>query len=112
MSTTLGGAQPEDQMSCALKCVPASAQEGTQDFLVPSTALAEPHAPPSGVGSPSPQTGNFVPAVGNHSSRDHGLGQMGSPGPKLPLLPFSFPPGGAGLTGKSLSLWPSGTDPS
>ena len=61
-------------------------------------------------GQPSPQTGNFVPAFGNHSACDHGLGQMGSPGPKLPFLPFSFPPAGAGLTGKSLCLWPSGTD--
>lgn len=74
-------------MSCALKCVPASAQEGTQDFLVLSMALAGPHTPPPGVRSPSPQTGNFVPAVGNHSSRDRGLGQMGSLGPRLLLFP-------------------------
>ena len=50
------------------------------------------HTPPSGAGSPGPQTGSCVPAIGNQGSLDHGLGQGGSRGPEImPLPPITLP---------------------
>lgn len=46
------------------------------------------HTPPFKVGSSGPQTGGYMPAAGNQSSLDRGLGQGGLPRAELMPLPL------------------------